>query len=59
MFPVLKKGRLKTEIRVSDDLYYIGQNKNFRDGNLSGRFTFSTIPRSSESPATALPHLRI
>ncbi|KJJ16490.1 hypothetical protein HMPREF3156_01527 [Neisseria sp. HMSC06F02] len=23
MFPVLKKGRLKTDIQFSDDLYYI------------------------------------
>jgi hypothetical protein len=55
----MKKGRLKTEIRFSDDLYYIGQNKNFRDGSLSGRFASSAIPKSSESPTTAPPHLRI
>ncbi|WP_186805618.1 hypothetical protein [Neisseria sicca] len=55
----MKKGRLKTEIQVSDDLYYIGQNKNFRDGSLSGRFTSGAIPKSSESLATAPPHLRI
>ena len=58
-FPCIEKGRLKTEIQFSDDLYYIGQNKNFRDGSLSGRFTSSAIPRSSESPATVPLHLRI